>query len=237
MKIRDVLKKLPFGIATKIILLKLVNKILGNFTSFFYSQTGEDIIISTLLGHKKNGFYIDIGCNDPIRYSNTFQLYLNGWSGICVDANSQLVKKFKKVRTKDICLNNAISDKVEVVELYVSGQDLVTTINKKFRNEWHEDWVSSEKIEFIKTVRLDSILEGNLKSNLEIDLLTVDVEGQDYQVLKSIDLEKYKPQLIVVEMHDFDFENLNSNPVYTYLTSSGYSLKSFATMNGYFQRN
>ena len=237
MKIRDVLKKLPFGIATKIILLKLVNKILGNFTSFFYSQTGEDVIISTLLGHKKNGFYLDIGCNEPIRYSNTFHLYLNGWKGICIDANDDLVKKFKRVRPLDLCLRNAISDEEEEVPLYISGQNLVSTINKEFRHEWHKDWISSEKIEYIKTVKLDTILEENLKSGLEIDLLTVDVEGQDYQVLKSINLDKYKPKLIVVELHDFDLNNFTMNPVYTYLSKYGYTLKNYATMNGYFIRN
>ena len=73
---------------------------IGKFPGFIsYSQTGEDQILSFLLREEQNGFYLDIGCNHPIKLSNSYNFYLRGWKGICVDANSELIKKFKVVKS------------------------------------------------------------------------------------------------------------------------------------------
>ena len=67
--------------------------------------------IISLLNLNRPGFYIDVGSNHPIRHSNTFKLYLNGWSGLLLDANPILINKSKSVRKKDISINAIISNK------------------------------------------------------------------------------------------------------------------------------
>lgn len=52
-------------------LLKRVNRLEG----VSYSLNNEDLIIRNVLKGQKNGFYLDIGAHDPVRFSNTFQLY------------------------------------------------------------------------------------------------------------------------------------------------------------------
>ena len=76
------------------------------FTNSF-SQYGEDVIIDRLLCHKKRGFYIDIGANHPDRFSNTKRFYVKGWSGINIEPNPIIFKKFAK-RTRDVNLNIGI---------------------------------------------------------------------------------------------------------------------------------
>src|SRR3989344_9673220 len=61
-----------------------------------YSQRGEDIVIDHLLKHKKIGFYIDVGANDPIRFSNTNRFYKRGWTGINIEPD---VVCFEKIRS------------------------------------------------------------------------------------------------------------------------------------------
>ena len=57
------------------------------YTYISFSQEGEDKILSQML--PKKGTYLDIGCSHPIKGSNTFLLYLFGWSGTCIDIRKQ----------------------------------------------------------------------------------------------------------------------------------------------------
>jgi FkbM family methyltransferase len=218
-------------------LIRGINKIFGFNSRSFFSQTGEDIIIKTLLDHKKNGFYIEVGCNQPITHSNTFDLYLNnGWNGICIDANVKLTNYFKKIRPLDHVVFAAISNIEEEVSLYISEESLVSTIHQEFRNEWKEDWALKSFETKIKTQKLDSIIYELNFQNKEIDLLIIDVEGHDFQVLKSINLDEFKPKLIVIEIHSFQIEEFEISEIYIYLKSYNYKLVNFATMNAYFMK-
>ncbi len=83
---------------------------------------------------------------------------------------------------------------------------------------------------------LNEILLENLPKEQANHLLSIDVEGYDFKVLKSINLEQYQPKIIVIEMHPFvlDPDFLRSDEVVLYLQSYGYSLKYYATFNAYF---
>ena len=63
-----------------------------------YAQTEEDIVLDALLGHKVSGFYVDVGCNDPVKMSNTYRFYLRGWRGIAIDANAEFARAFDHKR-------------------------------------------------------------------------------------------------------------------------------------------
>ena len=70
-----------------------------------YSQFGEDVILRTFIKNKKTGFYVDVGCWHPKRFSNTYWLYKRGWRGINIDAMPGSMKPFKKTRYKCCCSN------------------------------------------------------------------------------------------------------------------------------------
>jgi len=54
-------------------------------TSQFYSNAGQDEFAFKLNNKKTNGFYLEIGCGDPIFENNTIFLESIGWSGISID--------------------------------------------------------------------------------------------------------------------------------------------------------
>ena len=56
-----------------------------------YSISNVDLIIDHLLINTKKGIYIDVGCNHPIKYNNTYLLYKKGWRGINIDADGGLI--------------------------------------------------------------------------------------------------------------------------------------------------
>jgi hypothetical protein len=67
------------------------------------------------------GFYVDIGAFSPKLDSNTYAFYKRGWSGINIDATPNSMRGFRLIRRRDINIEAAISDKVEVLRFYCWG--------------------------------------------------------------------------------------------------------------------
>src|SRR3989338_1864430 len=61
-----------------------------------YSQKGEDLFMDTYFQHKKDGFYVDVGANDPDRFNNTKKFYQKGWRGINIEPDTHNYNKFLK---------------------------------------------------------------------------------------------------------------------------------------------
>ena len=65
-----------------------------------YSQYSQDLVVLELLEFKQNGYFLDIGCSHPIKFSNTDVLEKNyNWNGLCVDAvdHTELYAKERKL--------------------------------------------------------------------------------------------------------------------------------------------
>ncbi len=194
--------------------------------SFSFSQAGEDIILMNLFHNKiekrEKGFYIDIGCYDPVIHSNTFLLYLNGWSGINIDANPGAIKKFEKKRPKDINLNIAISTQASIQKFYMIGKN--STMNSLSLESIKKLGIENSITEEIQvqTNTLKMILKDHLHVNQQIDLLTIDAEGLDEEILISNDWNVYRPKVIVVEIHCEFTDKILSSSLSVFLIKQGY---------------
>ena len=222
-----------FGLVNglRLLLMRIVRRLLDRYQNEYYSQTGEDIIIDYILD-KPKGFYIDVGCHHPVKISKTYRLYKKGWTGLNIDANPNLIKEFRRIRPRDISRCDAISNIKEERTFYEFHQDAVSTINQSVLEEWKMKWdLKSERT--VDTKTLNQILEEENISR-PIDLLSIDVEGHDYQVLSSMDLSKHKPYLIIIEMHNFDIIHPDDNQIYRHLIENQYRLIGYVLMNGYF---
>lgn len=197
-----------------------------------FSQFGEDRLLSQFLGSVRGGLYVEVGCNDPVRLSNTWTLYERGWSGLVIDANPDCIRKFKRVRPRDIAICSVVSDSGHEVDFYFCDEPLISGIGAKTDGAWQRT-NRNARIEKRSVVRLDELIGEHLEGQA-IDLLCVDVEGHELQVLSSLDLAETSPTLILVEMHDFDLKRQKGSPVYRHLLQYGYDLKAFDGVNGYF---
>jgi FkbM family methyltransferase len=199
-----------------------------------YSQTGEDLALSCML-RSEPGFYVDVGCNHPTMNSNTFALYKTGWRGICIDANPRLIEEFKRLRPRDVSLCAAVSDEEKEVVFTDFVNDAVSSLEADHVATWRANTaVAGQRI--VRTRTLGAILH-DLDAPRAFDLLSIDVEGHDANVLRSIDLDVYQPQVIVVEMRGFDISAPREHDIYRYLTARRYRLGGFLVLNGYFMRS
>ncbi len=171
-----------------------------SFHNLSYSQEGEDMILSRFFAGKSQGFYIDVGAHHPQRFSNTYYFYLQGWRGINLDAMPGSMATFNKIRPRDINLEIAISDTQQKLTYYAFNEPALNGFCKNLANEYEnlEQYKIVSQHE-IKTHTLNEILDEYLPQDQAIDFLSVDVEGLDYQVLKSNNWKKYRPRIVLAE--------------------------------------
>lgn len=196
-----------------------------NFQNLSYSQEGEDLVLGRFFENKVNGFYVDIGAHHPVRFSNTFKFYLNGWRGINIDPMPGCMIEFEKLRPNDINLEIPISDKRETLTYFIFNEPALNTFseNEAARKNGHNSYRIIEKKQ-LKMQRLDSILDKYLPNDTHIDFISIDVEGLDLKVLKSNNWKKYRPDLVLVEDLQSDIEKLFSTELYNFMKLNGYKL-------------
>ena len=215
------------------------NLIFDGYAAKSYSQEGEDMILRRIFEEKKTtGFYVDVGAHHPKRFSNTYYFYKKGYRGINIDPMPRTMKLFKKIRPKDINLEIAISEKKQVLTYYCFNDPALNGFSKELSTETDGKgrYRIIDEIE-METSTLAEILDTYLPENVEIDFLSVDVEGLDFQVLKSNNWSKYKPKVILVESLDFSFYNLNNSEIYRFLVAKGYYLATKTVNTLFFVKN
>ena len=189
-------------------LLDFYNSLFTGYAIKTYSQEGEDLILRKVFGRKNNGFYIDIGAHHPKRFSNTFFFYKKGWKGINIEARPGSKILFDKIRPRDINLDFAISSEPKELTYYMFNEPALNG----FSTQNVENLKDSKEYKIIKeiklnTQRLDTVLTQYLTPTQNIDFMSIDVEGLDYDVLISNNWNLFKPKIIVIEDPNYDFKN------------------------------
>jgi FkbM family methyltransferase len=189
----------------------------------YYSQFGEDAVLREIISPAcKKGVYVDVGAYHPIKFSNTYALYKRGWRGINIDMDPVKIEAFRLARTADMNVCAAISCEKTVKQVYnFSTYGLTSTLEPEVAAKDNKQPTS---VRSVSTTTLDDVLEHSRYSNLEIDLLSIDAEGHDFQVLTSIDIRKYRPKIIIVESSSRSMKDVIGSKVYRYLDERGYRL-------------
>ena len=183
-----------------------------------YSQFGEDISIALFFPKGYRGFYVDVGCFHPVKYSNTYRLYLNGWRGVNVDIDEIKIEAFDMVRGDDVNVACAIGMTEGTVDYFHKGFYRVSsTIDAEFARG-KEGYVKTST----RCRKLTSVLDETPFAGRKIDFLSVDTEGHDDAVLRSLDFERYEPFLVGFEVHCETLDEVMRMDRYRGLADKGY---------------
>lgn len=202
-----------------------------------YAQAGEDLVLDFLTNYQPNGFYVDVGCNHPRKGSNSFRFYRKGWRGIAIDANADFGPQYRRIRPRDRFVQACVSDTVGAVDFHVFQGDALSSISGKALFDDPEKY-AVKRIEQLTTRRLDDILT-NENAPPQFEFLSIDVEGHDEAVLRSINLARFAPQIILIELNGSDFNPANASHSWaaSYLGSKGYELIAMHWGNLFFRRS
>ena len=195
---------------------KNTNEIKKPYCELSYSQEGEDIYLQNIFQNVTSGTYVDVGAHHPLRFSNTLWAYKKGWTGINIEPNLAVEDLFKKYRAKDINLFVGISDKEGKLDYYCYDEPGLNGFDK----ETHSD-IPVKEVKEVEVRRLDSIFEE--QSINHIDFMSIDVEGYEISVLKSIDWNKVNIEYLLVEQL-ISINEIFYSEEYKYLADLGYEL-------------
>jgi FkbM family methyltransferase len=223
--IKKILRKIPFFVSIK-------NRIF-KFSKKSYSQFGEDLVLDSVMQNKTNtGFYVDVGAYHPHKFSNTYFFYKKGWVGLNIDARPDSMTLFKKLRKRDINIEKGVSDKKDTLKYYMYKEPAYNTFSiNRYRELKNKETIPME-IKSVAVDTLENILQENLSLNQKIDFMSIDVEGHTVEVLKSNNWEKYKPEYLLVEIHD----NVKEGSINEYLIEKGYEIVSIVNITSIYKK-
>lgn len=191
----------------------------------YKSQYGQDKWLDqNIFRQKPNGTFVDIGAYDGLDISNTYYFErILGWNGICIEPNPVTFEKLKNNR-KCILENCAVGDQegeLDFVSIYGGGSagSGFDDPSEKVRNtaiaETAKDGGTWEIIK-VPSFRLETILK---KHDIKIvDYCSIDVEGFEINVVKSIDWNKFYIKYLTVEA------NISIDEVISHLKKYSYSV-------------
>ena len=213
-----------------------------------YSQFGEDLILAHLfaqIGIKKPT-YLDIGANEPRFISNTYYFYCRGSKGVLIEPNPYLFKKLKNIRSKDIVVNTGIGfSEIAEADFYIfpNFANGLNTFSEKEARHWEQTGmkgigkIAVEKVIKMPLIPINSILQKYFEKQAP-NFISLDVEGLDLEILKSLDFEKHQPEVICVETlgYDDNQQGYKLNDIIDYMLTKNYFVYADTWVNTIFCR-
>ena len=178
------------------------------------------------------GRCIEVGAVDGVFLSNTYHFELNGWESLCVEPIPKYFESLKKNRKNAVryAAANGNSDDTEftVFTMANSNQSSVSGLSVDSRLlEAHEVYQPIKETISVKTRRLDWIIDNHFKGG-PIDFISIDTEGNELDVLKSIDLDVYGVKLLIIE------NNYNDPVIENYLRDFGWRKDKRVEVNDFY---
>lgn len=191
-----------------------------------YSQFGQDLWVLSLFPNKK-GFFVDIGCCDGERISNTFLLDSLGWYGIAADP---FPVNFTR-RTNTVLEKIAIYSSDTSLDFAKAG-DIGGFV--KNLDRWKDDGrVTNAEIVKQEAITLEKLLDKYQAPNY-IEYLSLDTEGSEYEILKSFPFHKYTFGCLTIEHNR---EELKRQKIQELLYQHNYTLNKHDDVEDYYTHN
>src|SRR5215471_17392980 len=191
-----------------------------------FSQCGEDRILAFLFSQLAipNPRYLDVGAGHPCIGNNTYLFYRAGANGVCVEPNPDLAVLIREKRPRDKLLNVGVSaEESGPCNYYVFEEWGLNTFDaEEAAARARSGRQPIVKETSVPVVTLESIIIDYFPDGLE--LLSLDTEGLELSLLKSLNYNKHRPLAICVETVGFS-ETLakpKSNAITSILAPHGY---------------
>jgi FkbM family methyltransferase len=172
--------------------------------------------LDELFQHKKGGVFIELGAHDGLSQSNTAMLeFTRGWKGLLIEPSPSAYELCKINRPESISLNYACVSN-EYTDTIARGDFNGKTMSSVDGLRLQENKTIIE----VPAITLEAILD-KYTTYKNINFLSLDTEGYELNILKGLNLDKYRPQYMLIEIYSKDYKE-----IYDYLESKQYILHS-----------
>jgi FkbM family methyltransferase len=175
-----------------------------------------DCKLDALFEKKRDGYYIELGGNDGVTQSNTaFFEFNRNWKGILIEPSIPAFNQCVRNRPNSIVLNYAC-----VSNEYTSDK-VAGDFTGHLMSSVDGARLGSTSLVEIPARTLTSILDEHAIPSQTIDVLSLDTEGYELNILKGLDLTRWRPTYMLIEIYTKDYEDIKK-----YLEDRGYALHS-----------
>jgi FkbM family methyltransferase len=163
-----------------------------------YAQNGEDVVLWRALGHVEGGVYVDVGAYDPVDDSVTKLFYDRGWRGLDVEPVRRCAEALRAARPRDVVAEVAVTgdDHGSVTLHEVPGTGL-STLSAGIADEAAARGRATRDVT-VPTRTLAGLVDEHLRDQ-EVHFCKIDAEGAEAEVIASVDLEAWRPWVLVIE--------------------------------------
>ena len=198
-------------------------------SNIYFSQFNQDQIINTFLGNKNDGVFVDIGAYDGITFSNSYFFEKSkNWTGFCFEPNPIIFKKLAEIRNSTLINGGVSINDDELTYKRFSGSQELEMLSGfsdffseeqllRIENELKKEKDSNTEVIKVKTYSLDKYL--NQKGITKVDYCSIDTEGGEFEILKTIDFNKIYFSTLSIE------DNYNSHEVIDYMRNKGFEFQ------------
>jgi FkbM family methyltransferase len=203
-----------------------------------FSQCGEDLVVAFTIAYLGLGpriSYLDVGANDPVRYNNTYYFYRRGHRGVLVEPNGALCRLLREQRRGDTVLEAGIGGSAaSEADYYVMSADGLNTFSKE-EAEHHVDAskgrISIQEVIKLPLLSINDVMAKHFKG--APTFLSVDTEGLDLAILKSIDYGRFRPKIICAETLVSESKGTRTE-IPEFMATRGYAVRGGSFVNTIF---
>jgi FkbM family methyltransferase len=168
-----------------------------------YSQSGEDLIvhyISRAVPFTERT-YLDVGAHDPVDGNNTYLFYRLDYRGVLVEPNVTMCQKLRNVRPGDTVLEAGIGiTAAKEADYYVMTDSSWNTFDKEEAERQvkaSNGKITIEKVVKMPLLDINQVMAEHFQK--APSFLSVDVQGIELAILKTIDYARFRPNVICAE--------------------------------------
>jgi FkbM family methyltransferase len=168
------------------------------------AQLGQDLWVLERTGYKRGGFFVEFGATDGVLLSNTWLLEKEfEWQGICAEPNPKFYSQLQRNRGCKLssqCIGGQTGKEVEFIfaDAYGGIQEYAADDQHKEKREAYRAAGCTAQL---TTISLHDFLTEH-KAPKDIDYLSIDTEGSEYEILKYFPFDQWNIQLLNIE-HNF----------------------------------
>lgn len=184
----------------------------------------EDEWVWEFFGKSSDGFFVEVGANDPRNHSQTWFLESKGWRGILVEPLSRFYGPLCEARPRSRVYQVACAapGHPTTAQLHVGANSEHSSL-KPNTVDAATPYVQTETV---RLTTLDRLLEE--ADPPALDFVSIDVEGLQLEVLKGFNLDRYRPRLLFVEDHLLNWET------HRHIRAHGYRLVKRTQLNNWY---
>lgn len=199
----------------------------------FKSQFGQDKTLLSLLEGRRNGFFVELGAGNGISLSNSYYFEkVLGWRGLLIEPNPDLYDEL--VKNRSCFVSNKLCGEIGGVEIDFLLAGECSGIIGESPGYWIKKNIENQKIK-LKTTLLSKILE-EFNCPKQMGFLSLDIEGEEFNILKTFSFDVYGFDTICVEHNEGWDGPENRNNIRELLIDKGYLFVLEGAIDDFYQR-